>query len=185
MRAGSVVPATPVAATPVSVNRAVVAEQVSALRAATVAPSVYATSVSTPDFATAAAPTAVTMAAPTFGPSTVVQRAIPAEPAVVAAYPVRDRPRWTGGGMLYALQRADEAPSDPVEAYQPPASAEPDVSAPSPSAAPESSQPPAPAPPGPPEPEELLKTLFDPLLRRLRTELRLDRERRGVITDRW
>ena len=35
------------------------------------------------------------------------------------------------------------------------------------------------------KPEELLKTLFDPLLRRLRTELRLDRERRGVISDRW
>ncbi|HEY0698237.1 MAG TPA: hypothetical protein VGD43_10575, partial [Micromonospora sp.] len=30
------------------------------------------------------------------------------------------------------------------------------------------------------EPEELLKKLFDPLLRRLRTELRLDRERYGV-----
>jgi hypothetical protein len=25
--------------------------------------------------------------------------------------------------------------------------------------------------------------LFDPLLRRLKTELRLDRERRGVLTD--
>jgi hypothetical protein len=32
-------------------------------------------------------------------------------------------------------------------------------------------------------PEELLKTLFDPLLRRLKAELRLDRERRGLITD--
>jgi hypothetical protein len=33
------------------------------------------------------------------------------------------------------------------------------------------------------EPEELLKKLFDPLLRRLRLELRLDQERYGVSTD--
>lgn len=33
------------------------------------------------------------------------------------------------------------------------------------------------------EPEELLKKLFDPLLRRLKAELRLDRERRGSFTD--
>ena len=32
-------------------------------------------------------------------------------------------------------------------------------------------------------PDELVKKLFDPLLRRLKTELRLDRERRGVLTD--
>jgi hypothetical protein len=33
------------------------------------------------------------------------------------------------------------------------------------------------------EPEELLKKLFDPLLRRIKAELRLDRDRRGVLTD--
>lgn len=33
------------------------------------------------------------------------------------------------------------------------------------------------------EPEELLKKLFDPLLRRLKVELRIDRERRGSLTD--
>lgn len=33
-------------------------------------------------------------------------------------------------------------------------------------------------------PDELVKKLFDPLLRRLKTELRLDRERRGLLTDR-
>jgi hypothetical protein len=41
-------------------------------------------------------------------------------------------------------------------------------------------------PAGPPaaaEPEELLKSLFDPLLRRLKVELRLDRERRGTVAD--
>ncbi|MGW5745090.1 hypothetical protein [Amycolatopsis sp. NPDC003861] len=40
------------------------------------------------------------------------------------------------------------------------------------------------APPPQPETEELVKKLFDPLLRRLKTELRLDRERRGALTDR-
>ncbi len=39
-----------------------------------------------------------------------------------------------------------------------------------------------PAPPGG-EPEELLARLYDPLLRRLKADLRLDRERRGVLTD--
>jgi hypothetical protein len=33
------------------------------------------------------------------------------------------------------------------------------------------------------EPEELLKSLYEPLLRRLKTELRLDRERRGTVAD--
>ncbi|MEV0679701.1 hypothetical protein AB0I60_24560 [Actinosynnema sp. NPDC050436] len=35
------------------------------------------------------------------------------------------------------------------------------------------------------EPEELLKKLYEPLLRRLKAELWLDRERRGALTDRW
>ncbi|MFG1603692.1 hypothetical protein [Actinoplanes sp. NPDC049265] len=49
----------------------------------------------------------------------------------------------------------------------------------------------APAAPGAPggaaaaatQPDELVKKLFDPLLRRLKAELRLDRERRGSLTD--
>jgi len=44
------------------------------------------------------------------------------------------------------------------------------------------SVPPPPSPPAPP-PEELLKVLFEPLYRRLRAELRKDRDRRGLITD--
>ncbi|WP_325148228.1 hypothetical protein [Amycolatopsis sp.] len=43
---------------------------------------------------------------------------------------------------------------------------------------------PAPAAAPAPETEELVRKLFDPLLRRLKTELRLDRERRGALTDR-
>ena len=45
-----------------------------------------------------------------------------------------------------------------------------------------STPPPQPAPPAA-VPEELLKTLFEPLYRRLRAELRKDRDRRGLITD--
>lgn len=33
------------------------------------------------------------------------------------------------------------------------------------------------------EPDELVKRLYDPLLRRLKADLRLDRERRGALTD--
>ncbi|MER6796524.1 hypothetical protein, partial [Amycolatopsis mediterranei] len=58
---------------------------------------------------------------------------------------------------------------------------------PEPPAAPVPDPAPAPAPvphQQPPETEELVKKLFDPLLRRLKTELRLDRERRGALTDR-
>jgi hypothetical protein len=33
------------------------------------------------------------------------------------------------------------------------------------------------------EPEELLATLYDPLLRRLKAELRIDRDRYGSLTD--
>lgn len=40
-----------------------------------------------------------------------------------------------------------------------------------------------PAPIAAANPDETAKLLFDPLLRQLRTELRLDRERRGVLTD--
>ncbi|MFT7838806.1 hypothetical protein Q5530_21920 [Saccharothrix sp. BKS2] len=36
-----------------------------------------------------------------------------------------------------------------------------------------------------PAPEELLDKLYDPLVRRLKAELWLDRERRGSLTDRW
>lgn len=65
------------------------------------------------------------------------------------------------------------------EAAPPPAPVAPPAAQPEPAAA---SAPPVPA--AQPETEELVKKLFDPLLRRLKTELRLDRERRGALTDR-
>lgn len=81
-----------------------------------------------------------------------------------------------------ALPEAPPAPESPV----------PDAAAPAPPSA-TAAAPAAPGTPGAPgtqgqagqEPEELLKKLYDPLLRRLKTELRLDRERRGALTDRW
>ncbi|RSN52562.1 hypothetical protein DMH01_41020 [Amycolatopsis sp. WAC 04182] len=63
----------------------------------------------------------------------------------------------------------------------PPPPAAPPVAEPEPAAAGPTA---APAPASQPETEELVKKLFDPLLRRLKTELRLDRERRGALTDR-
>jgi hypothetical protein len=51
-----------------------------------------------------------------------------------------------------------------------------------PESVPQTAPPPAAAAPAA-EPEDLLKSLFDPLYRRLRAELRKDRDRRGLITD--
>jgi hypothetical protein len=68
------------------------------------------------------------------------------------------------------VQREPEVP--------PPAPVAPPIAQPEPVAAT------SPVPAAQPETEELVKKLFDPLLRRLKTELRLDRERRGALTDR-
>jgi hypothetical protein len=111
---------------------------------------------------------------------TVLRAPAAATPAERVAAPNGVAPRTVERGFL--VQRAEEDAPPPAETED---SASEPVPAPAPAAAPQSSQPPAPAPAGPQEPEELLKTLFDPLLRRLRTELRLDRERRGVVSDRW
>lgn len=105
-----------------------------------------------------------------------VQRTVVSSPARNTAY-------------LQSVQRDVDSPVESTLAQdliadaptEPPPSPEPMVTpeaAPTPAAAPSG---------GAAEPEELLKTLFDPLLRKLRTELRLDRERRGVVTDmsRW
>lgn len=95
-------------------------------------------------------------------------------------------------------QDSDPAPTDVAVPEVPAAAPEsppPEAAAPAPPSA-TAAAPAAPGTPGAPgapgapgqagqEPEELLKKLFDPLLRRLKTELRLDRERRGALTDRW
>ncbi|MGY6653792.1 hypothetical protein ACXIZN_16620 [Amycolatopsis sp. TRM77291] len=61
---------------------------------------------------------------------------------------------------------------------------EPEAPPPDPVAPPVTTSAAAAVPAAQPETEELVKKLFDPLLRRLKTELRLDRERRGALTDR-
>ncbi|GGK23280.1 hypothetical protein GCM10010124_14740 [Pilimelia terevasa] len=81
---------------------------------------------------------------------------------------------------VFHLQRADgtvtltaATPEAQAHAAPPPAAgAAPPAGPPAPSAA---------APPA--GQEAVLASLFDPLLRRLRAELRLDRERRGLLTD--
>ncbi|MFJ8579964.1 hypothetical protein [Micromonospora sp. NPDC093277] len=102
--------------------------------------------------------------------------------ASAATAPDRDPP-------APVLQRAEPAEAPPpVEAPPPadvpPAAAPGPVSTPPPGGEPAAAGQPAPPgamPAGGTEPEELLKKLYDPLLRRLKTELRLDRERHGVL----
>ncbi|WP_425435792.1 hypothetical protein, partial [Lentzea kentuckyensis] len=48
---------------------------------------------------------------------------------------------------------------------------------------PETTQPGTAPAPAQQNPEELLRKLYDPLLRRLKADLWLDRERRGALTD--
>ncbi|WP_344800020.1 hypothetical protein [Actinokineospora diospyrosa] len=85
--------------------------------------------------------------------------------------------------LVPAVQRVDDPPPEPEPAPTPEAAPPPVTQTPAPAAASTG----APASGAPPEavPEELVRKLFDPLLRRLKTELRLDRERRGRVTDRW
>ncbi|RSN19211.1 hypothetical protein DMC61_40525 [Amycolatopsis sp. WAC 04169] len=86
-----------------------------------------------------------------------------------------------GNGLVLNLPPSvvQRQPEPPVVQRDPETPPPPEPVAP-PAAAPV----PATAQAAQPETEELVKKLFDPLLRRLKTELRLDRERRGALTDR-
>ncbi|MFU8850470.1 hypothetical protein ACNAW0_05740 [Micromonospora sp. SL1-18] len=97
---------------------------------------------------------------------------------------------YLGGGPEPAATAPRRDPPAPVVQRAEPADAPPPADAPGPAATPPpDGGPPAAGPPAAPgakpaggvEPEELLKKLYDPLLRRLKTELRLDRERHGVL----
>jgi hypothetical protein len=126
--------------------------------------------------------TVLTLAAPVSGPpGPTVSRLAATEPAApmptIAPAPQRlimSAPA-TVSPVSVAVQRVDEVP-----AAEPPPPAEP-----APAAAPEAAPAPVPAQAAAAggDPEELVKKLFDPLLRRLKTELRLDRERHGRLTD--
>ena len=129
-----------------------------------------------------------------------------AEPAdsglpLAAASPERARPgqRVVSNPVLQLLTTAAGPAADTPQRFDPPpltisrqvaVTASADNPVPTVSRATE----PAPAPPGgvpsstgtdaaAGQPDELVKKLFDPLLRRLKAELRLDRERRGSLTD--
>ncbi|GAB3159036.1 hypothetical protein GCM10027290_63290 [Micromonospora sonneratiae] len=128
-----------------------------------------------------------------------VNRSVPnTTPSLAGPFPtstplvvLRESSAGPGGATLApVVQRLDE----PTTAPDPPPAGPPDppvVPEPEPEPAPTVSGPTQPPAPGGQatsaagaagmEPEELLKKLFDPLLRRLKTELRLDRERHGVL----
>src|SRR6266545_4510920 len=121
---------------------------------------------------------------PRGGASVVVSRA--AGPAIGAgavreSAPTAEPTPSTGGrnaGRLTVAQRTtSSAPGLPIRAAAP-MSLRRD---PAPSAVPAAGPARGPASGG--EPEELLATLYDPLLRRLKAELRIDRDRCGSLTD--
>jgi hypothetical protein len=90
--------------------------------------------------------------------------------------------RVEAAGVPVIVQSAPEPPAapDPIAPTDPAAPTAPTA----PAAATGGAPPSGPAAGAAADPEELLKKLFDPLLRRLKTELRLDRERYGALTDR-
>jgi len=110
---------------------------------------------------------------PSVGHPAPVVQAAPPEPAVnqivapaPVASPASDSPADSGADVPGGPDNPDQAPSAAPAGVQPAGT---------------------PAGPGAlggaASPDELVKKLFDPLLRRLKTELRLDRERRGMLTD--
>ncbi|WP_158073267.1 hypothetical protein [Amycolatopsis sp. CB00013] len=104
-----------------------------------------------------------------------VQRTVPSEPvadvkSLVLNLPPAVVPRQPEPPVV---QRDPETPPPPEPVAPPPATPVPATAQAAQAA--QAAQ---------PETEELVKKLFDPLLRRLKTELRLDRERRGALTDR-
>jgi hypothetical protein len=115
------------------------------------------------------------------------------------ASPTADQPRRPDLLPVPVLRHVEEPL--PLQRYEPAAGVQVTRTVQREETAPEPAPPPAPETPGaaestttastpvapveaPPETDELVKKLFDPLLRRLKTELRLDRERRGALTDR-
>ncbi|MBB5804739.1 pyruvate/2-oxoglutarate dehydrogenase complex dihydrolipoamide acyltransferase (E2) component [Saccharothrix ecbatanensis] len=104
----------------------------------------------------------------------LVRDAPAAEQPVVARF--NSQPGPQADSRVEYVQREVEVqppPFVPVESVQTAAAETP----PAPAQAPQAAQ--------GQEPEELLKKLYDPLVRRLKAELWLDRERRGALTDRW
>lgn len=115
-------------------------------------------------------------------PSVARTTETPSVQRIVSSEPVID-----GKGLVLNLPSAvvPRQPETAVVQRDPETPPPPEPVAPPPAApAPATAQAAQAAPAAQPETEELVKKLFDPLLRRLKTELRLDRERRGALTDR-
>lgn len=118
----------------------------------------------------------------------VVQRADNTTPLPVVREPAFSTVETARAGEVWQRIEADGSLTVQrvEEIEEPPPAPEPGPSpqAPATPAAAMSAPVPAAGPAAGMEPEELLKKLFDPLLRRLKTELRLDRERSGAPADR-
>ncbi|MCS7477623.1 hypothetical protein ACFFQW_45985 [Umezawaea endophytica] len=97
----------------------------------------------------------------------IVSRLVEGAPLAVATRPAVEAPVQRVEQVVRSstVVQREEVPDVPPAAASPPAAAVPA------------------APAG--EPEDLVKKLYDPLLRRLKAELWLDRERRGALTDVW
>ncbi|HEU4422522.1 MAG TPA: hypothetical protein VFR67_08260 [Pilimelia sp.] len=119
---------------------------------------------------------------------------LPAAPLVVAVPGPGAPPAGTNAAITATVvaQRAPEAGelAGPVTPEPEPLAAVETAAVPPPiSSAPGEGPPATPGGPSPVagaaagEPEELLTKIFDPLLRRLKAELRVDRDRRGLVTD--
>lgn len=113
-------------------------------------------------------------------------------PAIAWPQPSVSHAPRPGPGFLVQRQEIAEppAPAEPAEPAAPPEAAQPPAAADGPAGQEQAAPGQAPGgghagQGGKEEPDEMVKKLFDPLLRRLKAELRLDRERRGVLTDRW
>ncbi|HST82952.1 MAG TPA: hypothetical protein VLL08_14560, partial [Kineosporiaceae bacterium] len=117
----------------------------------------------------------------THSPSPSVQTlTMPSAPAMPSAPSLPEMPM-----SAPAAPSAPTAPTMPEMPTMPSAPSIREISVPAPGSA--AAQPgagaPTPAGPAMPSTDELVRTLFDPLAARLKAELRLDRERAGVVTD--
>jgi hypothetical protein len=102
---------------------------------------------------------------------------------MVSGYQPAHQPLSVAAAQLVPVQRAVAEPAhQPAPESGPVAPAEPVVQTVTVQRV-ETAAPAAPSAPATPAAEDLLAKLYDPLLRRLRTELRVERDRRGTLTD--
>jgi len=121
---------------------------------------------------------------PASGGGPAVQRSAASGGVPLSALPIATA-SWVNPAVVQRVEVVEAHAPRPVVVQREDAAPAAD-SAPSAAPVEAASTPPAAAPaPGGGDAESLLAKLFDPLLSRLKTELRLDRERRGNLTDLW